>query len=452
MPYSGDFAELVREDRVSRALYTDPAVFEAELERIFGTAWIFLGHESQVRQKGDYFTTRIGLDSIIVARHTDGTIHAFQNRCTHRGAEVCHAASGNTRSFVCPYHAWTFRTDGSLAALPLPDGYGPEFESRKGEFDLEKVARVDDYRGFIFGSKRADGPSLDDFLGPQVRAAFDNLVDRSPDGALEIAGGKTVQLFRANWKLQIENSIDLVHPSILHANAVAAANSLRDEPGANGASAVEIEATRANGLTLQEWEQMRIAALPNGHCWMGGFLSDAVEGDGSDDVDEAEEMIDTASEESPWFARYRAALVARHGAAKTEEILSFSRHNTIVYPNLFVNPGLQQVRILHPTAVDRTEQHGYIFRLAGAPPEMFETAVRVLTSVNSPASIVTTDDHEVFERIQEGLSTGNLEWVDWSRGVGRDRPFEDGLTAEGTSELLMRNQHRAWVSYMTGGA
>ena len=440
------FSKLVQPGKVSRALYTDPDVFDAEMERIFGVAWVYLGHESQLRETGDFFTTRLARDCIIVARHGDGAVYAFHNRCAHRGAEVCHVAAGNTPTFVCPYHAWAFHTDGSLASLPLPSGYGRDFSQRRAEYGLERIARVDAYRGFIFGSKAPDGVGLSDFLGPQVREAFDNFVDRSPSGDLAMAGGKTVQCYRGNWKLQIENSIDLLHPKILHANAVAAADSLRREAGSNAPGSVEVEATRANGLSLRDWERMRIAALPRGHCWMGGFLRDAVEGSG------IEETADAHPEEKPWFARYRQALVARHGEAKTEEILSFSRHNTIVYPNLFVNPGLQQIRILHPVAVDRTEQHGYIFRLVGAPDDLFHTSVRVLTSVNSPASIVTTDDHEVFEQIQGSLASGARDWVDWSRGLDLERPVDDGRTGEGTNEVLMRNQHRAWVEYMTGQA
>ena len=118
--------------------------------------------------------------------------------------------------------------------------------------------------------------------------------------------------------------------------------------------------------------------------------------------------------------------------------------------NLFVNPILQQIRTLQPVAVDRTEQHGYVFRLKGAPDDIFRVAVRLLNMANSPASIVTTDDHEVFERIQESMASGERDWIDWSRGMGHEKPFESGFTSEGTSEILMRNQHQAWVGYMSG--
>jgi phenylpropionate dioxygenase-like ring-hydroxylating dioxygenase large terminal subunit len=294
---------------------------------------------------------------------------------------------------------------------------------------LEPVARLASYRGFIFGSHSPLGEDLETFLGPQVRAAFDNFVDRAPDGEVEMAGGKTVQRYRGNWKLQIENSIDLLHPRILHRSAVDAADRV-DHAGHE--PSIEWDIVKSNGLTLREWDSLQIAALPRGHCWMGGFLTKSIDEDG-------------AMHENGWRAlqaRYRATLVERHGEKRAEEILSFNRHNTIVYPTLFVNSRLAQIRVLQPVSVDCTEQHGYIFRLKGAPAEMFEAAVRMVNTNNSPSSIVTSDDHEIFERIQQSLSTGTRDWADWSRGL------HDEERSVGTSELPMRNQHRAWVEYM----
>ncbi len=430
---------------MSRRLYTDPALFELEMKTIFRRAWIWVGHESQLRDEGDFIATRIGRDRVIVARHSDGQLYAFHNRCAHRGAEVCAEAAGNVSGFVCPYHAWAYRTDGSLASVPLAQGYGAGFPGRMKDLGLERVPRLESYKGFLFASQSADGIDLPAFLGPEVRSAFDNLVDRAPGGVIAMAGGKTVQQFRANWKLQIENSIDLLHPRVLHWNAVDSVNQLAAN-GRNSTAAMEYDLVRANGLAFGDWDRLKVAALPRGHCWMGGFLPKPEGHIGDDEELRAAEKMRRATLK----ADYKEALARRHGAVRAEEILAFDRHNTIVYPNLFVNPQLQQVRILQPVAVDRTEQHGYIFRLDGAPPELFRIAVRVLNNINSPASIVTTDDHEVFERIQDSLLCGEREWVDWSRGLGAEQPLDSGLTGSGTSEVLQRKQHRAWAGYMTG--
>ena len=422
------YAELVGRGRVHRRFYTDPEVFAEEQARIFRRVWLWLGHDSQLRQPGDFFTARLAGERVIVARHTDGAIHAFHNRCTHRGAEVCPASSGNARNFVCPYHAWTYRTDGSLASVPLDQGYGADWRSRVAGLGLEPVARLASYRGFLFGnlsdSHAADGVDLETYLGPQVRAAFDNLVERAPDGEVELAGGKTVQRYRGNWKLQLENSIDLLHPRILHRSAIDAAD--RVDHGGQPPS-IEWDIVKSNGLTLREWDGMQIAAMPGGHCWMAGFLTKAID----ENV-----AVDTPQ------ARYRKMMVERYGEERASQILAFNRHNTIVYPNLFVNSRVAQIRVLHPVSVDCTEQHGYIFRLKGAPEEMFEASVRMVNTNNSPSSIVTSDDHEIFERIQQSLAGGRHEWVDLSRGL------EHEASPEGTNELPMRNQHRAWAQYM----
>jgi phenylpropionate dioxygenase-like ring-hydroxylating dioxygenase large terminal subunit len=415
------YKELVGRGRVHRRFYIDPAVFAGEQARIFRRVWLWLGHESQLKAPGDFFTARLAGERVIVARHEDGAIHAFHNRCTHRGAEVCPAASGNARNFVCPYHAWTYRTDGTLASVPLEQGYGADFKARMAGLRLEPVARLASYRGFLFGSHAAEGDSLETYLGPEVRAAFDNLVDRAPDGEVELAGGRTVQRYRGNWKLQLENSIDLLHPRILHRSAIDAAD--RVDHGGQPPS-IEWDIVKSNGLTLREWDGMKIAAMPGGHCWMAGFLTKAID-------------------ENALQARYRKLMVERHGEQRATEILAFNRHNTIVYPNLFVNSRVAQIRVLQPVSVDCTEQHGFIFRLKGAPEEMFEASVRMVNTNNSPSSIVTSDDHEIFERIQQSLASGRHEWVDLSRGL------ENEAAAEGTNELPMRNQHRAWAQYMS---
>ena len=97
---------LVRADQVHHSVYSDPALFEIELERIFGRAWLLLGHTSQVATSGDWFTTRMGRLPVIVTRDAADTVRVLVNRCTHRGALVAHEAKGHPKHFVCPYHGW----------------------------------------------------------------------------------------------------------------------------------------------------------------------------------------------------------------------------------------------------------------------------------------------------------------------------------------------------------
>ena len=127
------------------------------MERIFGRTWVYLGHDCEISQDGDYKTTTIGTHPVIVARLADGSVTALLNRCRHRGATVCQHEVGNSRFFRCAYHAWTYANDGKLIGVPMPAGYGPSF--KREEHGLATVPRIASHRGFIFGSMVPDGPN-----------------------------------------------------------------------------------------------------------------------------------------------------------------------------------------------------------------------------------------------------------------------------------------------------
>ncbi|HET7836864.1 MAG TPA: Rieske 2Fe-2S domain-containing protein, partial [Variovorax sp.] len=104
---------LVKPDRVHRDLYTSAELFELEQEHFFANTWNYIGHESQLPKAGDYLNTEIAGRPLIVVRHTDGSVRAMMNRCAHKGSRLVSAPCGNTGKFFrCPYHAWTFKTDG----------------------------------------------------------------------------------------------------------------------------------------------------------------------------------------------------------------------------------------------------------------------------------------------------------------------------------------------------
>ena len=112
--------ELVSLERgeIDRRIYSDPAIFELEMERIFGRAWLFLCHESQIPEPGDFFQSVMGRDNVLVVRQKDGTVKAMLNTCAHRGNAVCRAEEGNVKSFLCTYHGWSYGIDGRLLGVP----------------------------------------------------------------------------------------------------------------------------------------------------------------------------------------------------------------------------------------------------------------------------------------------------------------------------------------------
>ena len=162
VPRASHWDELIRPDRVHGSLYNDPAIFEAELQNIWYRTWVYVGHESEVPNANDYVAKSIGPQSIIMTRDEQGKINLLLNRCSHRGNQVCSYDKGNARSFTCPFHSWTFANDGRLVGYAFPDGYEGTDKARLG---LGRVTRVQSYRGFVFGSFAAEGPSLREHLG-----------------------------------------------------------------------------------------------------------------------------------------------------------------------------------------------------------------------------------------------------------------------------------------------
>ena len=137
-----DFSQYIQPGRVHRRLYSDPEIFELEMQRIFGRAWVYVGHESQVKNPGDYFSTQIGRKAVLMVRDNDGTIHVVHNQCAHRGAMVVATEKGNAPEFTCCYHGWTYHLDGKLKAVPLNHGYPRDFDPSNPKTSMRKVPRV----------------------------------------------------------------------------------------------------------------------------------------------------------------------------------------------------------------------------------------------------------------------------------------------------------------------
>lgn len=214
-----ELVDVDNEGTVAREIFVDDELFEQELEHIFGRAWLFVGHIGLVPNPNDYFQSRMGTDPVILTRDKAGDIHVLLNTCTHRGMKLCRSDQGNTRTFTCPYHGWSFSTDGRLVSRP-GGLYGvPGFEKHyHSELDKQKwglipVPRVEIYKGTVWASWDIDAPSLLDYLG-DMRLYLDYALDYRdgrPDGA-EVIGGVQKWRVKANWKMIPENFIgDLYH-------------------------------------------------------------------------------------------------------------------------------------------------------------------------------------------------------------------------------------------------
>ena len=429
--------DLVRPDRVHRSIYADQAVFDLEMARLWRRAWLYVGHESQVKNPGDYYATRLAGQPVLMVRGDDGAIRVLHNRCTHRGAMVCASECGNARHFQCGYHGWTFGRDGALVSVPLPEGYPDTFDGERADLGLRPVARQGAYRGFVFASLAESGPSLDDWLG-DIKSSFDDMVDRSPDGEIEVAGGVFKHFYDGNWKLYVENVNDLMHPRYVHDSSIDTATRQDKEAPTDGAGEIAVRQMMQNALITKIWDKMGVWVLPNGHSFMGDYHDD-------------KRLL--AVSDDPVAKEYHARLVAAHGEERTRQILSVMRFNTIVYPNIAFMSSFRQFRVFHPISPTKTEVHIFSFRMKGAPEEMFRDTVRFANAINSPASQILTDDLEIYRRIRDGLLNEGPEWLHLGRGFGRDVQDDSGLHGDhGASEIHIRNQYQTWSRLMKEAA
>ncbi len=162
--------------KVHRSAMTSPEIFEIERERIFNRCWIYLGHESEVENRGDYRRRTVAGRPLFFARGRDGQVRVFLNPCPHRGALICRRDEGNSEVLQCFYHAWTFSSEGELIGVPGEDAYGPYFD--RGELGLMEPPRVENYRGFIFVSFNPYVEDLVTYLAG-ARENLDLIVDQT---------------------------------------------------------------------------------------------------------------------------------------------------------------------------------------------------------------------------------------------------------------------------------
>jgi p-cumate 2,3-dioxygenase subunit alpha len=395
--------------RVHRSTMTSPEIFRDELERIFKHCWLYVGHESEVSNPGDYVRRPIAGRPVFMVRGVkSGTVHVFHNTCTHRGAVVCRQKSGNAKVFQCFYHAWTFDSEGTLKGVPDREAYG-----EKLDFDalaLKSVARVQSYRGFVFACFDPDVEDLVDYLAG-AREYLDLIIE-SADGEMEIIKGTNEYCIEANWKLLCENSIDGYHALSTHDTYFKYLVALgTDLQGGVKGTAKDL----GNGHAVLEY------AAPWGRPiakWEPLFGEDA-----KDEI-----------------TALRADLVAKHGEERAARMADTNR-NMLIYPNLVVNDIMAvTVRTFMPLAPDRMDITAWEMAPRGEQPQLRQRRLDSFLTFLGPAGFATPDDVEALESCQQGFNSGGVEWNDISRGMAREQ--------RGNDEGQMRTFWRRWQQQM----
>ncbi|HXQ52216.1 MAG TPA: Rieske 2Fe-2S domain-containing protein [Stellaceae bacterium] len=406
-----DYEALTGGARVHGSLYRDPAVFERELEAIWNKVWVYIGHDSEVPEPGDYVRRQIGLQPVLMIRGDDHVVRVLFNRCRHRGNLVCNRDRGSAATLKCPYHGWTYSRSGALLEPSFEEGYDSNL--RREDFALSAVPRVASYRGLVFASAAATGPSLDEHLG-QVKEYLDLFMDVSPTGEVELNTGIQKLRYKGNWKFLPENSLEGdYHGPFIHRVAF------------------ELH-SRRSGLYMSSLYENAIPdvirALPGGHM-----------------VEDYRGATMAPPQRKPSAARqaYMAMMEARYGADKARQLTSTIPPLVYVFPNLLYI--MTHIRRVQPVSVDLTHIYYQPLLLKGAPPEINEARLREHEFGFGPAGLISPDDIEIMERNQLGVRAQGNEWQFIGRGLHRDTLLPDG----GASGFTMDECHLRgmWLHY-----
>lgn len=423
---------LVQPDKglASRLIYSSPEIYEQELQRIFTTSWLFLGHTSQLTQPGDFITTKMGEDPVIVTRGRDGRIRALLNSCRHRGMRVCRSDEGNTSFFRCPYHSWTYSNTGSLEGVPkFRLGYGAAFDKR--DWGLHEVARVEEYRGFLFGNWNHDAISLDEWFG-DFKLYFDLVFNRDLDG-VEFISGVHKWTVDANWKIPTENfASDMYHVPFSHARPaeIGLMQKVADE-------GYQISASM--GFFGHQFAQK--ASLDNG---------------GEEPLHSYWVMPNPYTE---FLAEQRSRIGAKFGDPITQLVPG---GHGVIFPNFaFLDiEMLRLVRVHHPVGPGRTTTYQWCVVDKSLPQEVKDALRRQYVLTFGPAGLLEQDDGENFRECQNGMAgyVGRHIESNVMLGLGQERSAAEIIgddRAAGTgggiwSEANQRRWLQIWLDSMTG--
>jgi phenylpropionate dioxygenase-like ring-hydroxylating dioxygenase large terminal subunit len=427
-----DWDDLIQEDRVHRLIYTDPAIFTAEMTNVFGAVWVYLAHDSQIPRNDDFITARLGLRPIILLRDSHGKIRALFNRCTHRGTTLCRKEKGSAKFFQCPYHGWSFLNTGKLRAVPWADGYACDFKDAK--FNVAQVPRVETYRGFIFATLNPQAPPLIDYLGPIVRP-IDEWLDRHPGGRVVVCEANRLK-YKGNWKLAYDNSADGYHVVFSHRSLLETENRLAQD--------------HAKGMSFYQGKPdeapMYLQVMAHGHSFK----------DKRPNIEQRAGGLWAIEGPHPGMEHYAAMLRQRLGdkADAALDLASSEPVNINVFPSLSILGN--HIQVIEPVSVDETnvtwfgtaivDEHD---SLDGSVADV--NALRMRTQESFP-NFGEVDDLANFEEIQRGLQAPEDEWIYMHRGLGipgRVRTGPDGvITAPATDEVFMREYIKVWKRLM----
>jgi benzoate/toluate 1,2-dioxygenase subunit alpha len=416
--------------RLNREIYTDEALFELEMQLIFEANWVFVAHESQIPEPHDFFTTYIGRQPVVLSRTASGELSCFLNSCAHRGAMVVRKKTGNRKTHTCGFHGWTYDCSGSLKGITDQERGAYPDTLDEGKLGLKNI-RVESYRGFVFASINPDVLPLKDYLNG-ASIFVDLIVDSSLSGEMEVLQGTGIYTYKGNWKLSTENGIDGYHGPMVHG------------------SYIDLTLRRMRGLSntnVQVSDLSRLSEIP------GGFYA----------FENGHSLLWT--DYVNWKVRPSAVnydhYVEKFGLAKADWMVKKIR-NTLLAPNAFLMDSMsQQIRVIRPISVNKTEVTIYALAPVGESAAVRESRIRQYEDFYNASGLATPDDVTEFTQCQKGFAARGMRWSDISRGATKWSQAQDetarslGFTAalsggdEPGTEGIYIAMYRDWIKRLT---
>lgn len=412
------------EGLVSPEVFHDRDLYELESRRLFMRAWLFVAHESMIPKRGDFVSTYMGQNPVLVTRQRDGGISVMLNACRHRGMKVCRADAGNTRAFTCTFHGWAYDLDGSLASVPMvSEGYHNELN--RDEFGLVRVAKVQTYKGLIFATFDADAPELLDYLG-EAAWYLDALVDRR-EGGIEVLGGVHKIMHTGNWKMGAEQFAgDNYHAFLTHTSAMMSWRDMEND-SAPGGLRPGFQFTSRGGHGLAGWR---------------AHGPDDAPGIPSSDFDTvARYYRDTAAE-----VRDRLG---------SERVDGPSMSAATIFPNFsYLSRVFAQssIGVWHPKSPGTFEYWRYAVVDRAAPPEVKAAVMRNMHVW--PLGVADADDGENWSEISANMESPAVRDTMLNYQMGRGHTtdahpqFPGTITESYIAEESHRSFYRRWQEFM----